>query len=118
MKKVLVLLFGCMMLLSGCGGKPSDVSQEIYDTAVYAIDVTDMYLDGEATIEETKEKIDGLNIEYNPDDNEYEKDSDIESSLVSLEIYVHIVESGYGDATISDIKDARNSLAEEINYKD
>ena len=22
MKKVLVLLFGCMMLLSGCGGKP------------------------------------------------------------------------------------------------
>lgn len=74
MKKVLVLLFGCMMLLSGCGGKPDDVSQEMYDTAVYAIDVTDMYLDGDETIEETKEKIDGLNAEYNPDDDEYKND--------------------------------------------
>lgn len=90
----------------------------MYDTAVYAIDVTDMYLDGDATIEETKEKIDGLNAKYNPDDDEYKKDSNIEATLIALKGHIDSVELGYGTASISDVKETRNELAGKINYKD
>lgn len=117
-KKAIFLAMICFILV-GCGNKkPDNVSQDMYDTAIYVINVTDLYLDGEATVEETKEKLDSVNVEYNPNNDEYDGDSNIEAHIISLKSSVESVELGYGTSTISDVKEERDELADKINYND
>ena len=116
-KLLLVVLVSCLLI--GCGNKkPDDVSEEVYDMAVYAIDVVDLYLDGEATIEETDEKLEQFDIDLDYDDGEYEGDSSVEVDIIVLQTRVSSLELGYGTTTITDVKEARNELAETINYKE
>lgn len=114
MKKALILLIMCVTLLTGCGGKPSDVSQEMYDTAVYVIGATDMYLDGKATYDETYDKIESMTI---PDATESE-DTSVDISILNIKTALLGSKESIGTATISDVRDARDDLAKKINYKD
>lgn len=102
------------LLLMGCnGGKPDDVSQEMYDVAVYAIKAADLYLNAESTSEEVYEKIDSLNI---PETDAGSKDFLVDSSILRLKI--SILGADIGSQNLTDVKEARNELAERINYKD
>lgn len=114
MKKILLLIIGCIVFLSGCGGKPDDVSQEMYDTAIYVIGATDMYLDGESTCDEVYEKIDSLNI---PEETET-GDSSVNLSILSIKIALFGSKESIGTQTISDVREARDKLADKINYKE
>lgn len=61
MKRFLLILM-CCFLLVGCGGKPSGMSDEMYDSAIYVINVVDSYLDGQNTAEEAYTLISDLYI--------------------------------------------------------
>ena len=114
MKKIIFLLIACVIVLSGCGsGKLNDVSQEMYDAAVYTIKATDLYLDGESTAYETYDKIDSLIIQ---DSEGYDRDALVNMSILNIKLSLLGVDAGA--SSISDIKEGRSELAEEINYKD
>lgn len=110
-KRLFILIVISTFFLIGCGGKPSGISDEMYDTAVYVVDAVDLYLDGEATSEETYEKIDSLNI---PESN----DLSVETEILSVKIALFGSRESVGTSSISDVKEARDDLANEINYND
>ena len=63
MKKVVsVLLVACLScsLIVGCGGKPSDVSQEVYDLGVETCDVLDDYIQGKMKQDTCTDKLDEI----------------------------------------------------------
>lgn len=113
MRKISIILI-CVLFLSGCSGtKPDNVSQEIYDAAVYTIKAVDLYLDGHETADETYDKIDALNIDVNY---EYSGDSMVYLNISSLQISLLGVQ--VGTQSLTDVEEGRNELAENINYKD
>lgn len=112
--KLFVLILISLFFLVGCGGKPSGISDEMYDTAVYVVDAVDLYLDGESTSEETYEKIDSLNI---PESKETD-DLSVETEILSVKIALFGSKESVGTSGIADVKEARDDLANEINYKD
>lgn len=114
MKRQLILIATICFILVGCGGKPSGISDEMYDTAVYVVDAVDLYLEGEATSEETYEKIDSLNI---PESDESD-DLSVEIEILNVKTALFGLKESVGTSSISDVKDARNDLANEINYND
>lgn len=120
MKKRKLFLFVIIVItfLTACGGgKPDDVSEEMYQNAVYAIKVVDLYLDGEATAKETYDKLDNMNLPDSDtliDKKEY-ADYSIWQSIFSLKIDIFGV--NLGTTSLSDLKEDRNKLAEAINYK-
>ena len=114
MRKKILLISICALLLVGCGGgKPSDVSQEMYDVAVYTVKATDLYLDGEVSAEDTYDKIDSLSI---PEADLISEDFVIDSSILSLKTSLLGVD--IGSHNLSDVKAARNELADLINYNE
>lgn len=116
LKGIIALILVCT-LIAGCGesGKPDGVSDEMYEAAIYAIKVVDLYLDGESTIKETYDKLDSMKVPDYEMDGIY-KDMSIYTSIKGLETSVMCIE--LGTAEISDLKDDRNELAEKINYKE
>lgn len=101
-----------------CGGrgKPDNVSQEMYDLAVYAIKVTDLYLDGHYSIGDTLKKLNSISLLELDTDTEYRGDIFVDVKIRSLLLTAHCVNAG--THKMSDLKDKRDMLAEEINYKD
>lgn len=111
MKKVLIgimVLILCVFTL-GCGGnkKPDGISDDMYEKAVYAIKVVDLYLNGEATQDETYEKIKAIKIGEFEDYQESDRSIFTEIAILKLKNY----------GNISEIKEVRDKLAKEINYK-
>lgn len=104
-------------------GKPNDVSQEMYDLAVYAIKIADRYLDGEDSIEETYEKLESISLPEITFDysGQYKKDTSVNTAISHLQssaFSIKLGSKGIGSANMSDFKKARDELAEKINYKD
>ena len=115
MKKIIATLLVMSMLMCGCGGKPEKISDGMYESASYVVRVVDMYLDGEATIDETYEKIDALNI---VEDEKYSADTLISAYILGIEVDVLSLKTSYGTADMSKLREGRDKLAKEINYKD
>lgn len=117
MKKIIAILMMGIMLLYGCGGngKPNGLSDEMYESAVYAIKAVDLYLNAESTIDDTKEKLNNILPEYENINEEYQKDSHVWNLINGLSIDTFGVHVGTQD--ISDLKKSRDELAKEINYK-
>lgn len=117
MKNAIKIFVLVMMLIfaSGCNSdKPDGITDEMYDTAVYVINVVDLYIDGESELEETYDKISNMNIP------EYEDISDDDASvyisIVNIKTTLFSMSESIGTQTISDLKEERNELAEKINY--
>lgn len=110
------ILFMFLFLAIGCGSnKPSGLSDEMYDTAVYVVKVVDSYLDGEANLEETYNIISDLSIpEYSDIDSD---DADVYTSILNVKITLFSMDPSIGTQTITDLKESRNELAEKINYE-
>lgn len=63
MKKILsaiLVMCMCFGLLAGCGGKPEDVSQDVYDLGVETCDVLDDYIQGKMKQNTCEEKLEEI----------------------------------------------------------
>lgn len=115
-RKFFVLLMCSILIgITGCGRKPSGISQEIYDDAIYVINVTDSFLDGSSTAGETDQKLEKIDIDIDWESD----DMPIQASITSIQSLFSSISLEYGsDPTVTEIKEARDKLADEINYKE
>lgn len=63
MKRVLSVLLAavlCAGMLTGCGGKPEDVSQDVYDLGIETCDVLDDYIQGKMKQNTCEEKLEEI----------------------------------------------------------
>lgn len=114
-RRFFLILLAITFLTACGGGKPDDVSDEMYQTAVYVIKVCDLYLDGEATQEETKEKIRGIDTSDFDITSASTKEVEIWSGITGL--HADCTKMKYGGFEVSDFKEHRDKIAEAINYK-
>ncbi len=112
MKKLLVLLLGLSLLL-GCGGKPRNMNDEAYTVGKRALEITDRYLDGDATASEARSMIDDLQ-EHLEDMPESDID-EISRSTMSSSLIILSGELIIGDDV--DIIKSRDSLADKLGEK-
>ncbi|MCM1237247.1 MAG: hypothetical protein NC489_44835 [Ruminococcus flavefaciens] len=120
LKKVIVISL-CCILLVGCGGnkKPDDVSQETYDLAVYTIKVVDLYLNGEATLDDTYSKTKEMKVKFDYD-SEYKQEDVVLTAIycVQSDISIMSLREKANSSDLSTLKQDRDKLAKKINYKD
>lgn len=116
MKRLLIITIAISLILAGCGRKPSNVSDGMYESAVYAIKAVDLYLNAESSIEDTKEKLSDILPEYESISEEYEGDSFVWTLIFALETDSLAIKVGTCD--ISEFKKDRDELAKKINYKE
>lgn len=73
-KRIIISLLCGMLLMSGCSGKPKDMSDEVYEIGTQALEIIEKYNDIEITTDEAQLRIDKLYDqieeieEENPDD--------------------------------------------------
>lgn len=104
------------IFLTACGGgKPDDVSEEMYQKAIYIVKVCDLYLNGETTQEETKEKIRGIDISDFDITSASVKEVEIWSGITGL--HADCTRMFTGSFDLSSFKEHRDKIAEAINYK-
>lgn len=116
-KEIIAILLVFLVVVGGCGNKkPSGVSDEMYETAVKTIKIVDLYLDGEDTLEETSEKLSEIKIPDSEIGGEYENDFSVSIQITPFKTTILSIK--LGTATVSDLKEDRDALAESINYKD
>lgn len=114
MKKILLILMMSLLLI-GCGGKPNGMSDEMYDTGIYVVDVVDRYLDGTHTLEYTYSLIDSVNVPECSD--VLSIDWETSTHILSVKVALSGMKTYAQTATISDLKEERNGLADILNYK-
>jgi hypothetical protein len=108
-----VLIFCVFSISCGSNKKPSGISDEVYQNAVYVVKATDLYLNGESTIEDAYKKIDSVK----------DTDAEVASEDWGIEVSIQSIKARclgvkVGSNTLSDLKESRDELAKEINYKD
>lgn len=116
MQPILILM--SIIFLTACGGngKPDDVSEETYQKALYAIKVCDLYLDGEATQDETREKLNGIGLPDIEIGFSSHNEVAVYSGLMGLN--ADCTRMSLDSFDISTFKEHRDKIAEAINYKD
>ena len=128
MKKVccVLLSFSLVLMLVACGGKPSDLDDNIYEDAVAVIKQVDKYLEGDLTLDELDEKLDDFYGEVGEDGTNGDVLCDIEilkmtvsRCALSKSIAEHSPSPKEDTEDYrSEIREDRDELAEDINYKD
>lgn len=101
--------------LSGCGGgKPDNISQEMYDAAIYVIEAADMYLNGESTYEETDKKL----CEFNVSELIESRDLLVNASISNIRISLLNSQYGAEGTGMDGLMGVRDRLAGYVNYGD
>lgn len=113
MKKWFRLLLLCFIIIgiTGCSGKPHDMSDETYEIGLEVLKTTDNYLDGKI---DEKEALSSINIIT---DNFISSDehNDIMVST-SIKLIKMSLDSNYGSYT--EVEKARNDLAENLGEEE
>lgn len=121
MKKVITILLTIIIistLFVGCSSKPDDISQEMYEYGIEALNVADDYLNGEITISAAeselntiKEKSSAISKDIDYSSNyKYKNDVLVNSSINSL--YFEISTGSFLDnISNEDIQEKRDSLS-------
>lgn len=128
MKKVcfVLLSFSLVLMLVACGGKPSDLDDNIYEDAVAVIKQVDKYLEGDLTLDELDEKLDDFYGEVGEDGTNGDVLCDIEILKMTVSrcsLSKSIAENSPSpkedtEDYRSEIREDRDELAEDINYKE
>ena len=122
MKKFICILLSLVLTLglSACGGKPSTMSEEMYEVGLSALKTTDDYMDNKIDYRTAYNKLDGL---YNQMEHIYENGEKKESGLPvyfddfsiqtdTLSIKIHLSGEHSGHSTYNELLEARNELAQ------
>lgn len=121
MKKIISMLFivgMCSGLLVGCGGKPKDVSQEVYDLGVETCDVLDDYIQGKMSQDTAADKIDVLGDKAKEIDESCETNAAESLILTYVRTSYSSVSSSYVDkGETYRAEDKLKELKEELNLK-
>lgn len=89
--------------------RPSDVNEKLYNDAVAVVNILDNYLEGTYDISEASSRLSRIDYENHVDE---ENPSE---NLVSLKIWRVLL--SFDSDSDSEIKQHRDELAKEINYK-
>lgn len=121
MKKVITILLTFIVistLFAGCNSKPDNVSQQMYEYGMEALNVADDYLNGEITISAAESELNTIkeqssaiskDIDYSSN-YKYKKDVLVNSSINSL--YFEISTGSFLDnVSNEEIQEKRDSLA-------
>lgn len=121
MKRIITLLIAATMIcltLAGCGGgKPNNVSQEMYDVGITALQIADEYIGYKIDGDKADSKLSALSKDA---ETIYErnKESDFRTGDLLVETDIHLVLSAIHFAEYkgvpADIKDERDSLAKSL----
>lgn len=127
MKKILsMMLVVCLSAgaLVGCGGKPADIDQEVYDLGVEVCDVLEDYVQGKMEWETCNEKMEELESQAQELEEKYEEeygdkypieehfdDHMVLEDITIAKFSISLVEEG----ETYEAEDALNDLKEELN---
>lgn len=105
-----------LSILTACGGRPDNVSEDMYNYAESAIKAVDAYMDNEMSFDDTYQKIDGLTSSASKykHGSSYDKDKVTYYALSDLSFSVSAEHRG--SETYAELLESRNNLAEKINY--
>ncbi|MDR0889900.1 MAG: hypothetical protein LBM28_04540 [Oscillospiraceae bacterium] len=126
-KRFLLLVVVLLVFLSSCTGeKPEDMSEEMYNIGLAALETVDEYFDGIITLEEARYRLEGSE---DAADRLYDKarkqsggaiygtevedDFFVSSCITSIDF--HLMMKSYGTGTNEDILEYRNDLADALN---
>lgn len=129
MKKFTSIILCAAFLLTLCscgGGKPEDMSDAMYQIGLNALAVADQYIAGEITGDDAYDRLEeyytqaeaqsqkemtdlGVDSLYGT---EYAADYFVESDILILQMVVG--RAKYGDGAMSEVQEARDSLAEAL----
>lgn len=124
MKKVIAILLTFVIiatLFAGCSSKPDNVSQQMYDYGIEALNIADEYLSGDITISTAeselsviKEKSSVVSNDATRVGTDKSKDYLVNSAINSL--YFEISTGNLlNDVSKEDVQEKRDSLAESLN---
>lgn len=122
MKRFLSGVLAALMLcgvLTGCSGKPSGMTDNVYDYGCKALDVVDQYLDTELTAEEAQSKLEqiGAMIDPQSDDTVMKNTEEMIKSETEFLVFLMIGAQNKMEnleSTISDIREWRDKLAKDL----
>ena len=115
---VLVATTSCVFLV-GCGGKPSDVSWDVYNLGVEACDALDDYIQGKMTQDTCYEKLEDISDRAEEIKEEIDEEN-ISDSLVLMEIsnaYRSVSSAHVEEGETYKAEDTLGELKEELNLK-
>lgn len=121
MRKFLALLLATVMCcgtLVGCGGKPKELSQEVYDMGVETCNLLENYIQGKMSQSTCKEKID----EVNERASEYEESNETNTSESLVLTYIFTSGMSVSDLYVEEgetykAEESLKELKEKLNLK-
>lgn len=120
MKRTIALIIAATVLcftLVGCGGgKPNDVSQEMYDVGIAALQVADDYMAYKISGEEAKSKIEAISDDADTiydrnKETKYETDYVLAASINALSAAISLAN---WNGVPSDVKEQRDRVAKYL----
>ena len=119
MKRIIAIIIAATLicyLLSACG-KPSDVSPEMYDIGITALQTADDYIAYNIDYATTRAKIDTLSedaqVIYERNKGTEYSSGDFDVKFYINRISISMISSNY-DGVPADIKEARDTLAHKL----
>lgn len=129
MKRItaLLLMFALAVALCSCGGgKPDDMSDAMYQIGKNALAVADQYIAGEITGDTAYDRLDEYytqaeaQVDYDKEitnsdvlaGTEYWRDSLVSTNILTLQMVIG--RAKYGSGAMSEVKESRDSLAEDL----
>lgn len=120
---VLIFFLSISFLLSGCGGKPSNISDEHYQYGKKAIEIIDSYLDYEIDADEAYQQMKNLSArkETLPQtefgDKTHSADFGVEVGVSNADFYLLELRYNPSNEHLQKLIEARNRIADEIGMK-
>ncbi|MDR1821756.1 MAG: hypothetical protein LBQ91_04885 [Oscillospiraceae bacterium] len=128
MKKIIAIITSCLLLaaITGCGGKPKNVRDGIYNVAVESLDKCDQFLDGKMELSDVggyvldsyKRLVDlyGYSGQNDTEEDILDELFDLSGVCVYADLAVLLNERELSD-TYAEVLESRNALAKTINAK-
>lgn len=124
MKKAITILLTFVIITTlfvGCNSKPDNVSQQMYDYGIEALNVVDEYLNGDMTISTAESELSVIKEKASIVSNDAtrvgtDKNKDILVGSAINSLYFEISTGNLlNDVSKEDVQEKRDSLAEYLN---
>lgn len=116
------ILAVCMIfIMTGCSSKPENMSDEMYNTGLNALETIDQYLDGKLDSDEATDKLDrfqALFDTYSDSEEDVLTQSNARTlSMICMNLSYNIVKVKSTPSAMDDLLQSRNELAEKLGEK-